>query len=104
MKRSIFNILHVITLKPLFFEKNKIKTKNCQNPLRVQFIIGEPSVFYQTAHIYVFWGADYEYGYENTRKFDFWGQNQNKKKVFHKFFHFMSININLGKKYFLLKL
>ena len=52
---------------------------------------------------HVFWGTDYEYDDENTRKFDFQGQNL-KKNVFNKFFHFISINIDLEKKYFLQKL
>ena len=66
MKRSTFNILHIIALKPLFFEKNQIKKKTAKT------------------HIYVFWGADSEYDDENTSKFDFQGQNW--KQMFLKIF------------------
>ena len=80
MKQFIFNVPHIFALKPLFFEKNEIfnEKKNCQNPLRMQFRIGEPSDFHQTPHIYVFWHTDYEYNSENYRLVDFHGETIKK--------------------------
>ena len=52
----------------------RIKKKNFENPLSMQFRIDEPSVFNQTPHIYVFLSTDYEYINENCRLVDFHGE------------------------------
>ena len=36
------------------------------------------SDFVETTYIYVFWRAGYEYNYENSRKFNFHGENHEK--------------------------